>query len=86
MHKSYVYGLYDRNQLIHNNIQRGVHAEKYVSEHSKVSFTHGICPECTDRLYGNGSWYIELKKSNNKKQQTKDSPVNFHTLLDTYSD
>lgn len=25
--------------------------EKYVTEHSEASFSHGICPECANRLY-----------------------------------
>lgn len=26
--------------------------EKYLAEHSKATFTHGICPECEEKLYG----------------------------------
>lgn len=26
--------------------------EKYVSDRSKARFSHGICPECAERLYG----------------------------------
>jgi PAS domain S-box-containing protein len=25
--------------------------EKYITEHSEVDFSHGICPECAERLY-----------------------------------
>ncbi len=25
--------------------------EKYISAHSKIKFTHGLCPECTAKLY-----------------------------------
>jgi len=25
--------------------------EKYISEHSESSFSHGICPECAEKLY-----------------------------------
>jgi len=25
--------------------------EKYIQDHSEATFTHGICPECADRLY-----------------------------------
>jgi len=25
--------------------------EKYISEHAEVSFSHGLCPECTQKLY-----------------------------------
>jgi len=41
--------------------------EKYVSEHSNASFSHGICPECSDKIYGNEAWYIDMKKSKGKK-------------------
>lgn len=27
--------------------------EKYISEHSEAKFTHGICPECAQKLYPN---------------------------------
>ncbi|MBW1815132.1 MAG: DUF3365 domain-containing protein, partial [Deltaproteobacteria bacterium] len=27
--------------------------EKYISEHSKAKFSHGICPECAKKLYPN---------------------------------
>lgn len=27
------------------------HVEAYVSEHSKAEFSHGICPDCMERLY-----------------------------------
>ncbi len=36
--------------------------ESYISHHSSAEFSHGICPECSDRLYGDQDWYIELKK------------------------
>jgi len=25
--------------------------EKYITEHSEVGFSHGICPECAEKLY-----------------------------------
>ena len=27
--------------------------ENYISIHSEANFTHGICPECNEELYGN---------------------------------
>ncbi|MCP4628344.1 MAG: hypothetical protein GY850_33245, partial [bacterium] len=39
--------------------------EAYIEKHSDVSFSHGICTECSDRLYGKEDWYI--KRKNNKK-------------------
>nr|WP_320191274.1 ABC transporter substrate binding protein [uncultured Desulfobacter sp.] len=41
--------------------------EAFVQEHSDASFSHGICPECSDKLYGNDEWYIEMKKKKAKK-------------------
>jgi CRP/FNR family cyclic AMP-dependent transcriptional regulator len=29
-----------------------VQIEKYISDHSETKFTHGVCPECTKKLYG----------------------------------
>lgn len=36
--------------------------ESYIQEHSEVKFSHGLCPECTDDLYGDKEWYIKMKK------------------------
>jgi len=27
------------------------HIESYISSHSEVEFSHGICPECAQKLY-----------------------------------
>ncbi len=42
--------------------------EEYIEKHSDASFSHGLCSECSDGLYGNEDWYIEMKK---KKEQKK---------------
>ena len=39
--------------------------ELYIQKHSDASFTHSICPNCTDELYGKEEWYINM--SQNKK-------------------
>jgi len=31
--------------------------EKYIASNSDASFTHAICPECMDKLYGDEDWY-----------------------------
>ena len=31
--------------------------EKYISSHSDAQFSHGMCPKCFKKLYGNESWY-----------------------------
>jgi len=31
--------------------------ESFIEKHSEASFSHGICPECSDELYGKEHWY-----------------------------
>jgi CheY-like chemotaxis protein len=38
------------------------HLEKFIATHSDATFSHGICPECTEALYGNESWYSKFKE------------------------
>ncbi len=33
--------------------------EAYISEHSEAEFSHGVCPDCAERLYGK---YYKVKK------------------------
>ncbi len=40
--------------------------ETYFQEHSDAIFSHSICPDCSDKLYGKDDWYIEMRKENNK--------------------
>jgi signal transduction histidine kinase len=42
--------------------------EGYIQKHSDAKFSHGICPECSDELYGKEDWYIEMKKEQNEKK------------------
>jgi ABC-type amino acid transport substrate-binding protein len=42
--------------------------EAYIHEHSGASFSHGMCPECSDKLYGDEDWYIEMKKNSKNKE------------------
>ncbi len=41
--------------------------EIYIETHSDASFSHGMCSECSDELYGRENWYIEMKKKKKKK-------------------
>lgn len=41
--------------------------ENYIQDHSEAEFTHGMCPECSDELYGGNDWYIKMKKNKGKK-------------------
>jgi len=40
--------------------------ESYIQQHSEAKFSHSICPECSDELYGEEDWYIEMKKKKSK--------------------
>ncbi|MCG8637211.1 MAG: hypothetical protein MI863_25500 [Desulfobacterales bacterium] len=39
--------------------------ESYIQNHSEALFSHGLCPDCNEKLYGDQDWYIEMNK--NKK-------------------
>ncbi len=41
--------------------------ESYVESHSHASFSHSICPDCMDDIYGQEPWFQALKKKNGKK-------------------
>ncbi len=36
--------------------------EQYISEHTEADFSHGLCPDCMDRMYGDQDWYKNRKK------------------------
>ncbi|MDX2441979.1 MAG: response regulator [Desulfobacterales bacterium] len=42
--------------------------EKYIQQHSYAKFSHGICPECSDKLYNKENWYLEMKKKKEQKE------------------
>ena len=35
--------------------------ESYIGEHSEAQFSHGLCEECADKLYGDQEWYKKKK-------------------------
>ena len=41
--------------------------ESYIHKHSDAEFSHGICPDCSDKLYGDQDWYTEMKKEKKSK-------------------
>ncbi|OGR15069.1 MAG: hypothetical protein A2097_11695 [Desulfobacula sp. GWF2_41_7] len=41
--------------------------ENYIQQHSKATFSHSMCPECSDKLYGSETWYIKMKKNKEQK-------------------
>ncbi len=36
--------------------------EGYIQKYSEVKFSHGMCPECSDQLYGDTDWYKKMKQ------------------------
>lgn len=42
------------------------HLEAHIQKHSYATFSHGICPNCSDEMYGKEDWYQEMK---NKKSE-----------------
>ena len=36
---------------IRDDEQRWVRIDRYITEHSEAEFTHGLCPDCLERLY-----------------------------------
>jgi hypothetical protein len=45
------------------------HLEQYINEHSEATFSHGVCPECAEKLYG--KYYKQIK--NLRKENTSES-------------
>ena len=36
--------------------------EAYIEAHSNALFSHGLCPDCADKLYAENEWYQDAKK------------------------
>ncbi len=36
--------------------------ESYIEDHSEASFSHGMCPDCEEELYGDEEWYKNVKE------------------------
>ena len=36
--------------------------ESYIQKYSDANFSHGLCPECSEKLYGEDDWHIKMKK------------------------
>lgn len=43
--------------------------ESYIQENSEATFSHGMCPDCSEKFYGKDDWYIEMKKKKSKKNK-----------------
>ena len=40
--------------------------ENYFEQHSTALFSHSLCPNCMDEIYGKDDWYMELKDHDKK--------------------
>lgn len=40
--------------------------EMYLEEYSDATFSHGMCPDCSEALYGDMAWYKKMKEEKNK--------------------
>lgn len=38
--------------------------ESYIEKHSEARFSHGICEECAEKLYGDTKWFQKRKRQN----------------------
>ncbi|HCY87380.1 MAG TPA: response regulator [Desulfobacteraceae bacterium] len=36
--------------------------ESYLQKNTEATFSHGLCPDCNDELYGDKKWYQRMKK------------------------
>ncbi len=47
--------------------------EKYIEEHTESKFSHGLCPDCTEEIYGKYEWYKRQKRKNKPGNNESDS-------------
>lgn len=43
--------------------------EGYFEDHTNVSFSHSLCPDCADELYSKENWYSEERKNTSIKKK-----------------
>lgn len=41
--------------------------DAFIQEHSEATFSHSLCPDCSDKFYGEQDWYIKMKKKKGDK-------------------
>lgn len=46
---------------IRNDDGYWTHVEQYIEAHTDAKFSHSVCKECQDMLYGDQEWYENLK-------------------------
>ncbi len=45
------------------------HIERYVEEHSNAVFSHGLCPDCAQELYGDEPWFQGMQAAKTGKRR-----------------
>jgi ligand-binding sensor domain-containing protein len=48
--------------------------EEYINEHSEATFSHGVCPECAEKLYGGYLTKMKKQKEIDSSSPPPDSP------------
>ena len=46
--------------------------ETFIENHSDILFSHGLCQDCSDEMYGDQAWYRKMKKKQEEKRQKQD--------------
>ncbi len=44
-----------------------IQLESYLKQHSDLKFSHSLCEECAEKIYGETEWYQKLKAKKEKK-------------------
>ena len=44
--------------------------ESFIETHSDAEFSHGLCPECSDEIYGDQTWYQKFKETRKNRQKS----------------
>ncbi|MBN2279447.1 MAG: hypothetical protein JXQ65_02600 [Candidatus Marinimicrobia bacterium] len=42
--------------------------EEYIQKHAGYQFSHSLCHDCAEKLYGGQEWYEKMKMENQKAQ------------------
>ena len=44
--------------------------ESYIESHSQASFSHGLCPDCMEELYGEEAWFQKVNPQGSSKNNS----------------
>lgn len=43
--------------------------EQYIESRSDAAFSHGICPDCAEKLYGDEPWFQRVRDKENERKE-----------------